>query len=181
MSTPTPSSQRLIAPHLRESVFRDYEGFLSVFIQSWPSEVGIEVPANRAVSTFVANLRNAILSARQYDWPSALDLRKLRSMHGTFIIRLEDDGKVWIRHRTKPAPSKIVSFPGAAAPAPGLVPWRDPTQEEIEALCLLIHYGRLTGPFILDGAVGAEQLESLSGQYNVGIVYDETKNQTIIT
>ena len=173
----TPST--FIAPNLRETVFRDYEGFLAVYLQAWPDEVGVDVPANRAKTTFVANLRNAILSARKYNWSTVLDLAKLRSMTGTFLIRPEADGKVWIRHRTKPSPSAVA----LVVPffSDGLVPWRDPTQEEVEALCVLLSAGRLTGPFLIEGPVGAEQVDDLSTRFNVGLVFDETKNQTIIT
>ena len=173
----TPPST-FIAPHLRETVFGDCEGVVAVYLQSWPDEVGIDVPANRARTTFVANLRNAILSARKYNWPTALNLAKLRAMTGTFLIRPEADGKVWMRRRTKHSPSTVA--PVVPFFSGGLVPWRDCTQEEVEALCVLLSAGRLIGPYLVDGPVGAEQVDDLSTRFNVGLVFDETKNQTII-
>lgn len=165
--------------HLRESVFRQYEGPIRDMVAAWPRETSHAPYLGKSPFTFLGYFRNAILSARTFDWKTDIDLVKLRAMTGHFLLRLEDDGLVWVRARAH-HPDPVKAPPLALSPS-SLVPWRDATQDEISALCLLLHFSRLRGPFAVDGPIDDSLRDSLSNTYNVGIVYDTVNNQTIIT
>jgi hypothetical protein len=175
------SNQTFIAPHLRESVFRQYEGAIREMVTKWPQETCHSPFLGKSTATFLGYFRNAILSAQQFEWKTDVDLKKLRTMKGKYLIRIESDGNVWVRARneSKDAPAKAALLEKEEISS--RVPWGDCTQDEISALCLLLHYSRLTGPFIIRGDIGDSLKESLSALYNVGIVFDPAQNQTVIT
>lgn len=174
-------TQTYIAPHLRESVFRQYEGAIRGMVTAWPKETCHSPFLGRSTHTFLGYFRNAILSARTFNWKTDIDLVKLRKMTGQYLVRIEADGNVWVRARAEAREQPDKAPPIVKADPSGVVPWRDCTQEEITALCLLLHLSRLRGPYIVDGSIGDSLRESLTSQYNVGIVFDAANKQTIIT
>lgn len=183
--------QTFIAPHLREHIFRAYEDLLARAVSAWPSPTSFTVPPDVAPATFVANLRNAVVSVKRYSWSTSIDLPKLLSIESprVFVIVFDDVEKlVWFRSPKKPVARGMDSTVGTKvvrndeqAPAGSLVPWRDWTGEELNALTFLIDKGRLTGPFILDGQVSDDLVNLHQDMRNVAIVYDSTLKQTIIT
>lgn len=186
MTTTTLPTQTHIAPHLREPVFRAYEPLIAQAVRAWPTETSFGIPPGIAPTTFVANFRNAILSLRQYKWEtSQIDCEKMWSMGRSFVISQDQQGLVWFRARgTAGRPNTLMSEVRQHAPnvdaSISLVPWRDTTGEEISALCLLINNKRLTGPVFIQGKVDEGLVDSLQGTYDVGIVYDEREDKTVI-
>jgi len=189
-----PPNPTYIAPHLREHIFRTYEPYLHAAVTAWPDPTWFEVPATIATATFVANLRNAVVSLIRYNWTTVVNLEKLKSIESPrlFVINFDEtEKKVWFRSPKAPVAQAFKSSIGSGDPRPAttsisasmqsLVPWRDHTQEEISALCLLIDRQRVIGPFVVAGEVGEALVESLQTQYNVALVYDETMKQTVIT
>ena len=187
---PTPST---IAPHLREPIFRAYEPLITRAISAFTStprvETSFSVPHGTAPSTFVANFRNAILSLKQYKWETTVDVAALWSINKQYVITRETDGLVWFRARGRAGAPNLLTSEARSHTAHtshlafslGLVPWLDATQDEISALCLLIHTKRITGPVVIIGQIGWELTQSLLAQYDVAIVWDGTEGKTVIT
>lgn len=183
METPTTP---FIAPHLREPIFRAYEPLIRTAVNAFPSESSFTIPSGVAPTTFVANFRNAILSLKRYKWETYVDCRKLWSISSAYVINQDTEGVVWFRLRQpRGRPNLLTSeartHAASALPSPSLVPWADATQEEISALCLLIHTKRLAGPYEIRGEVGTSQISDLINQYDVGIVYHSDSKTTVIT
>ena len=185
----TPTNPRSVPPHLREDLFRYYEPLITKAVNAWPQETSFTVPSDKAPTTFISNFRNALLSVRTFHWSTDLDLNKLFAdppvgMRNAFVIAQDETGLVWLRKKGTSGRFSIPRVVPAQRVEPSsysVVPWRDSTQEEIHALCTLIHFARLSGPVVIDGPVGQEQIDSLTAQFNVAFVYDEAKKQTIIT
>lgn len=185
----TAINPRSVPPHLREELFRYYEPLIARAVTAWPTETSFTIPANKAPTTFISNFRNALLSVRTFHWSTDIDLGKLFNdppvgMRNAFVLSQDETGLVWFRAK---GTSGRFSIPRVSLPprvekqSYSVVPWRDSTQEEVHALCTLIHFARLSGPVIIDGPIGQEQVDGLTSQFNVAFVYDEVKKQTIIT
>lgn len=179
-----------IAPHLREHIFRTYEDLIARAVHAWPEPTSFTVPHDVAPATFVANMRNAVVSVKRYSWSTSIDLPKLLSIENPrqFVVVFDDVEKlVWFRSPKKPVARNMESTVGrkierdTPTSSSSLVPWRDWTGEELQALCLLLDKQRLTGPFIFDGEVDAFVANQCMELRNVAIVFDATLNQTIIT
>lgn len=182
---PIPAAR--VAPHLREANFRIYEPYIAAAVDAWPAETEFTPPSDVMPSTFVVNMRNAILSVKMYQWPnSRVSLPKLLSIDREYVINQDAAGHVWFRKRKSTGKNPVLgteqtihsSLPSLPL---SVVPWRDPTDEELRALCVLIHYQRLTGPVVIEGEVANETRIALSADFNVAVVYDEKMKQTIIT
>lgn len=183
-------SSHTIAPHLREHIFRAYEPLLHTAVAAWPQETSFDVPADVASSTFLANLRNAVVSLSRYNWPTNIDRKKFDSLLSprAFTIVFGDDGKVWFRAPRKPIAKSLVTttvsrpgVPTGPANPGGVVPWGDWTEAELEALVLLIDKQRITGPVLLAGTVKPELVEHYQSIFNVALVHDAERNVTIVT
>ena len=187
-------TDRAIAPHLREPIFRAYEGLLFVALQNWPLETSFDVPKGVATATFLANFRNAIVSLINYNWETTVDRKKLIDLRlaKEYVIRYKEDGKLWFCHPAVRAVTPITtsassrlspaeSTQGATTPSASVVPWRDWTPEELLAACLLIDKQRITGPIFLVGVVDADFTNQLMSNYNVALVYNKEREQTIVT
>jgi hypothetical protein len=186
-------SQSHIPPHLREHIFRSYEDLLARAVSAWPEPTSFTVPVNVASATFVANLRNAIVSLKRHKWDTSIDLQKLLAIENPrqFVINFDStENKVWFRQPPKKESRSFSSTVGtrveqaqtiSGKDAFSLVPWRDWTEAELEALCLLIDKQRITGQFVLDGAVAQHSIDQLQLIYNIAIVYDAERKQTVVT
>jgi len=180
------TTTRHVPPHLRESLFRYYEPFLEQAVAAWPSETSFTPPKDRSPATFIANFRSAILSLKTFAWSTTIDVQKFESILGTFTLIFDATGAVWFKARAarQGRPRDMAKAnPRAAAYAAATipVPQRDCTQEELEAFCLLLHYQRIGGPFVIDGEVGQEQIDDLTTRYNVSLVFNSLTKQTILT
>jgi hypothetical protein len=176
-------------PHLTEGVFRTYERAIATAVRNWPTETCFTVPSGIAPTTFTARFRDAILSLKKYSWSTSVDTTKFWSLTGKYVIARDEAGNVWFRQRaprgrelgyTSEARTRGAIDPVVSFSRPSVVPWTDSTQEEIAALCLLLHNRRLTGPFIIDGAVGDSLTSSLEASLDVSLVYDQVLKQTVI-
>lgn len=191
-------SQLAIAPHLREPIFRAYEELLTTAVASWPKPTSFTLPPNVASSTFLANFRNSIISLKRYGWtPTTVDRSKLLAIETprAFIVTYEPDGKLWFRSPRERVVKPVVSSSSVErAPSPrpvtdtsitpiasSLVPWRDWTEADLEAACLLIDKQRITGPILLVGRVDEARTNHFMSIYNIAFVYDEERDTTILT
>lgn len=182
--------------HLSESTFRFYEPYLTLAVKNFPDETSWDVGELRRAdpeikigpNTFVARFRDAIVSLRRFNWPTTVNVAKLVSIAGQYTITLQAGTSiVWFKHRGhKGRPTNFITegrahpTGGQAAPS-SVVPWRDATLAEIEALCLLINHGRLEGPFIVHLELSPEQVAYLTSRWNVAMMWDETQQATIVT
>lgn len=186
-----PSVPIQLPSHLSEATFRLYEPHIKRAVERWPQETefGRECMLSRdgnplSSNTFVARLRDAFVSLREFQWETTVDVAKLESMIGTFRIALDPvTGHVWWRSKIKQGAVKGLA--GRAIIRVGQdnrqmwpAGW---TKDEVVALCRLIHFGRLEGPFVLEGKVTVDVVLEMEQGFNVSLVLDEEGNKTIIT
>lgn len=189
-TTPVPT---YVALHLREPVFRSYEHLIARAVSSFPAETSFPIPPGVAPTTFVANFRNAILSLKLYAWESSVitpDLReKLWSLgrDKAYAIALDTTGRCWFRIRGKSgAPNLLMdaakarTHSDASALAESVVPWRDATEEQLEAACRLLHFKRISGPIPVEGEVAQGLCDRLMSTYDVSLVFNPATKLTII-
>lgn len=187
---------RQLIPHqLSEAVFRFYEPYIREGVDRFPQEVAWDIslltpPNKKAPTTFVARFRDAITSLRKFSWPTDINVAKLLQISGHYCIWWEPGTeKVWFKNRAhsgKPAHNNLKSIipvdPIAAALQESVVPWRDATEGEIKALCVLLNSGKLTGPYEVHQIVDKDLIEVLRTLHdNISIQVDETRKVTIFT
>lgn len=187
-----PESTPLYLPNdLSEANFRRYEAFLTQAVQSFPGETQFTIPPGTAPTTFVARFRSATLSLRRFSWPTTVDTAKLVAIAGQYSIAFDSTTippTVWFRLKHRAGrPSHLINDARVLAPqvessiALSKTVWQNVSPDELHALCLLLHGVRLYGPVVVDGLVNDAVILSLEGQFNVALVCDKVKNQTIIT
>lgn len=190
----SPATDRAIAPHLREPIFRAYEGLLFQAITNWPKETSFDIPKGVASATFLANFRNSIVSYINYNWTSDIDGVKLKALRESksYIICYKEDGKLHFCHPKTRATKAITTtstserkledkVPSSAPLESSLVPWRDWTEGELEALVTLLDKQRISGPVFLDGRVDDSRITHYQSLFNVAILYDDETKRTIVT
>lgn len=181
------TSSSAIAPHLREAVFRAYEPLIEQAVRLWPQESAFDVPTKVASSTFLANFRNAIISLKRYRWSTTIDFAKFSAIETprAFVINYDETGKLWFRAPRKSTATQVFTTPAQTTVevenAIGVVPWRDWTEAELEALVLLIDKQRVNGPIQLAGKVSDTLVEHYQNLFNVALVYDAARDVTIVT
>lgn len=189
----TASPRVRIPHHISEESFRRFEPFLTLAVARWPEETSWDLSLMEhndlkiSPMTFVARFRDAIVSQRRFGWQSTVDVAKLNSIAGLFCVSLQAGTSiVWFKHRVPVGRTpdwKHLAESGDVHNAPGVpsvVPWKDATMEEIEALCLLLSAGKLIGPFILTQRLDDAFVVRLQQRWNVAATWDETRKQTIL-
>lgn len=189
------NTARNIAHHLSEKTFRFYEPYLTLGVRNFPEETSWDVGTLRAQdpsikigpNTFVGRFRDAIVSLRRFSWDTTVDVPKLISIAGLFVISLQPGTSVvWFKNRasrgrplTLIAESRTHPLMQGVAPSPVL--WKDITNEELEALTLLISNGRLHGPFLTSREIDSAYVINLTSSYNIAITWDAERGVTVIT
>ena len=194
-SLPFPKSERC---------FRIYEPHIRKAVTAWPQEtqfpssVMYDLLGNKySPHTFAARMRDALSSLHHYNWETDIDLDKLRAMDGEYSVVYSDDGSVWWKAKGKqgrPPGSGPEARDRARARVAGKVTevvttegdmvsrtWTNVKRNEVQALAVLLHYGRLVGPFALDFPNTPDLYADLESQCNVSHVYDPEKHKTVIT
>lgn len=93
-------------PHrFREEQFRTYEPFIHRICTdaatSWPCCIKCDPKLFRtAQTTFVARLRDAIISYRQYNWPSTINRAIFDHINPELSVSERVDGSILLGHRT---------------------------------------------------------------------------------
>ncbi len=176
---------------LTEAMFRKFETAIQVAVSEWPKEQVYtkadmwSILATKSPNTFAARYRDALLSLRRFKWATGIDMTKLMNMSGEYAISHDSDGNVYFRTKlARGRPSSGVTearTEGVQIDASvNRTPWTSTTQEEIHALCTLLHTERLVGPFVIVGSMDSDMMEGLEGQFNVSFHFDTKNQQTII-
>ncbi len=183
---PIPPSNGSIPSNLSERTFRTYEPFITQGVLAFPKETKFD-PNVIGVSgnTFAARMRDSIVSLKRFKWETMVDCQRLWDITGQFVIAQDKDG-VWFRGKgQRGRPSNLTSEARERNPAIDAdvvrTPWKDTTYEEQRALCVLLHSGRLVGPFVLTGLVPERDITDWETEYNVAFVVDTERNLTIVT
>ena len=187
-SSPSPSpnpSTPSIPSHLSESLFRVYEPHITRGVERFPEETEYGRELFRGVdgrpvsgNTFVARFRDAVASLQRFGWsPTTVDVAKLWSIAGQFSVAIDPStGSVWFRQRVQvrrpPSFIREARANGVTPWSPGDdgTTWNAPTIFEIDALVLLIHTKRLSGPIVLAPApseLTPEAVTTFEANYNV--------------
>lgn len=189
------TEQRLNIPsNLSEATFRIYEHCIARGVVRWPDETSFGPSdwvdlSGRPLSgnTFAARMRDAITSVKRFGWESAvLDKEKLWTMAGKMAIAFDKDGNVWMRNKgTRGRPTGLITEARERNPNVSVgvdfSAWKNVTEQEIEAVCLLIHGGRLTGPIVIEGLLNPEVYTPYESTLNVVFHHDKPNNTTVIT
>lgn len=183
--------------HLSERNFRLYEPHINQAVKNWPNETAFlkelhkgEHDKQLSPSTWSARFRDSIVSLKRFSWETYIDTKKLWSLTGQYRVVMELDGTVWFRQRGKQGrPTELtqeardhgyippVGFePAFRTHTPSI--WPTITYDELQGLCVLLHSGKLTGPYLVTGNVDPSGLPE---RYNVAITFDPVLNQTIIS
>ncbi len=181
----TPSS---IPSQLSQSVFRWCEPYITRAVHAWPQETVftpaemLDLKGNRlSPHTFIARMRDAVVSVKRFGWtPTTVDVVKLSAMAGTFVLAFTPDGSVtWRQKGQRGRPSGAVTAVPEEDQSSSV--WNNPTDDEVRALALLLDSGRLQGPYTLGCTLSAETVMSLENEFNVAVMVDGMKRETIIT
>lgn len=135
-----------------------------------------------APTTFVARFRSAIVSYRNFGWAnSPIDPVKLKEISGYFSISRDyKTEKVWFRVKHR-AGRPLEAKQALQETGPKIESWDGLTVDELSALCYLIHRGRIRGPVVTNTKFDVTTVNSYEALYNVAIVYDKERNETVIT
>lgn len=175
-------------PHqLTEDSFRRYEPFIKTSVARFPEETETPIPAGTAPTTFLARFRDAIVSLKRFQWPTDVDCQKLWTISGQYTLSVDPSGRsVWfrIKHRAG-RPTDLINEARQAIPALNAnleTTWSVPvpTDSELTALCVLIHFNRIRGPIVLQARFPEEIRDDLEATYNVAITDDEPGRRTVI-
>ena len=164
-------------------MFRRYEPLLKTAVDAFPNETSFSVPDGISPTTFVARFRDARLSYLKFNWASNIDRDKLLSITGKYTISLDNSsGKVWFRQKqSRGRPSELISESRThTSNVPAVQRWDSHTPDELQAACLLITSRKLSGPIVIAGEVPSDLILTLSTSFDVSLVYDSTKNETIL-
>lgn len=183
--------------HLSEHTFRFYEPYLTLGVRNFPDETSWDIAALRASdptirigpTTFVARLRDAYVSLLRFHWePTTVDLIKLADMRGKFSFTLQTGTSiVWFKNKgIKGRPSHLMAeahVERANTPSvPSAVLWKDATNEEVLAACLLLSNRRIAGPILIDRNLDSlNEIGALTSTLDIAMRWDEEHKQTVIT
>lgn len=180
-------TQQALPYQLTEESFRKYEPFIKQAVKNAPLETSFSVPDGLSVNTFVARVRDAIVSLKRFRWDTTIDVEKLWTLSGKYIWSIDPGGeKIWFREKQKrgrPLEYAAEAHTRQAAQAGASISsvWTNLQVGEIDSLALLIHNQRITGPVYVEGQLPEELTSRLSSLFDVAFTFDTTKNQTIIT
>lgn len=182
-----------VPSNLTEALFRQYEPLIVRAVNDFPLETFFTIPPDRSPATFIARFRDAILSVKNFKWPTIIDMDKLWRMSAekAFALRLEADDKGIPRVCFGPrasrggSPNMLLSEAKtytATNPARiGAVPLRDITEEELRALVTLLNGRHLHGSWSTTTTFPLDLISTLTASYDVAIVRDDNTGLTIIT
>lgn len=179
-------------PHqLSEASYRKYEPLLDQALKNIPNETSFEVPLGMSPYTFVARLRDARVSGIKFRWKTYVDLDKLCDTLNSaekWVFSLgADDKSVWFKRKERSGRPTELKTAGYVRPeatvvtGSGLGPLVNLRDEEWHALAILVHYGRLCGPFVVKGNPPPQTVLALQDTMNISFVYDDARNETIVT
>lgn len=184
-----------IPSHLTEVLFRYFEGNIKLAVDNWPRETAFDltlvpVAERYAPTTFVARMRDAIVSLKRFAWPTTINVEKLWSMSGKYVIAYGPEvNTIWFRVKGKHGrPTHMIgeARQRASVLAAGVdpidvlesvVPLKDITSSELAALILLVGNKRIPSPILLEGNYAT----SSDLEFDVALTWDEKRNVTILT
>lgn len=192
--------------HLSEEWFRFFEPHIATAVKNWPDDTRFdfdslpnEASKRYSPSTLVGRFRDAIVSLKRFGWETAIDLDKLWGMSGKYVIWLEPGTRnVWLRGKRRAGkPTGLVkearvrgnlgdespSDLGRVDPLEGVIPWKDATAEEIEAVAMLLGHQRIAGPILIVGKleeVCPVTMKKAESMYDVSFTWDEKRGVTVI-
>jgi hypothetical protein len=174
-----------ILPHrLTESSFRRFEPTIAHIINNYPSVVELCPMERIARTTYIARLRDAMLSFNRYKWPSGvISYIIFERVYSSIVISARDDGKILAGERTQVARfgdienaifGVNVSNPSNHSTDPfdfGVV-----TLSELQLICKLSASRLITRPIKLksfDGDITITNLRMLENLHDVVIEYQQ--------
>jgi hypothetical protein len=184
-----------IPSYLSEGQFRVYEPHITRGVSAFPAETKFTAEDFRGAdgkplsgNTFAARFRDAITSLKRFKWtPTTVDVDKLWQISGEFAIGFDADGAVWFRNRGKKGRPTHLTEEAKERKIQALVgahiktEWDAASTDEVKALCVLLHGGKVIGPILMNGPIFHTLVEEMEAYYNVAFVFDSANNKTIIT
>lgn len=169
---------------LSYDMFKRYEPLLITAVAAFPDETSFTIPEGISPTTFVARFRDARLSYLKFNWPSAIDRDKLLSITGKYTISLDSaTNKVWFRQKqSRGRPSELITETKIKTTQTSFFNprWSTWTADELRAACFLINAKKADGPILLTGQVPDSLITDLTSLFDVSLVYDSSKDETIL-
>lgn len=169
---------------LTEASFRRYEDIIATAVDNYPQETSFSIPEGIAPNTFIARIRDAVLSVKKFAWTTKIDMKKLWELSNITVWSLDAANKcVWFREKqTRGRPNELTSLAKTHNAAEiSASHWSSWINAEVSAACVLISGGKLAGPIVLEGEIDPTLTDALTQIHDVGFYYDSEKNETILT
>lgn len=182
----------------REGMFRRFEPLITIAVNNFPTDTEFTRPPRMAVTTFAARFRDSVQSLSRYKWHvygklgpnpdgtgTTINLQKLQALETPsriWQISVDPSGQsIWFRQKVHHGKMPKLSFAVRTESSASPTPLVDMGREEVEALCLLLNNHRLLGPFLLHNRLPEDFVSSLTSKYDIGIVWDDEKQLTVIS
>ena len=136
----------MIPNRLSERSFRYYEPVIKQVVDTFPNEVRVK-PVGLSINTYVARLRDAMLSYNTYRWESNINFGLFQTYYGTFfgvrLIQVHIEGDTVVIGSKKQKDSKQQPEVINQSASSGSYPFDG---SSINFLGYLVHHKLLVGP-----------------------------------
>lgn len=169
-------------PHnLKQRTFRRFEPLIARAVQNSPEPVFCRPAPGLSMSTFVARLRDSMLSLERFRWTTEIDLEK--------FVRLYTDKRLQVKvldpNRACIGPPDAVEAPrageflhGRTSNTDGTTVWTNPSIQDVNCLFHLLSRRLISGPFRLT-AVAPELIEVIQlAEATYDIALDKVNDHT---
>lgn len=155
----------------KEHMFARVAPHIVAALRAYPDCIEID-PSPYTLETLGRKLREAIAAKQQYSWKfPGLDDTRFAELSGELIAAETDAGTVLFGTRDAIKNHKIAGpKTDGEATVPGIL-LHDPTFEELESLCMLLHNKKLRpAPVIVVSSLTPQQVDSIEARYEIAVV-----------
>lgn len=174
--TPMPT----IPSRFREHMFHQVAEHLGAALKHYPKAIRIN-PQPLAVDTMARRLREAIIAKQTYGWKHpAVDESAWTQLVDLLKVSIEPSGTILLGSQDAIKQQQIaplgLSQEPSDTPAMPLLRLTSATSADLENICSLLHFRRLSPtPIVEVSDLTPEQIESLEQRYDIAIIPLENK------
>lgn len=165
-------------PHLpyqlTEKSFRRWESVIYKVVTAYPKAVRVN-PGDFSPNTCMARIRDAMRSVVDYNWPTPIDVERLKEIRPHISVKLSSDGFVVIEPKSQ---SVLPSVAPSEVEGDVRFSVDKPEKLELHSICLLLHRRRPIGPVAVRGLTYHEVME-VAKQYDITVI-DEKDGRIVV-
>jgi hypothetical protein len=177
-------SEAVLPSRLSEKSFRKYEHDIAKIANSWPSVVILR-PTKGSITTYVARLRDAILSLSQHRWPSTLVSQPIFDrIHPQLVVSHRGDCAMAgprnevVKYDKPDEPMKADAFTATPHSSSAFDLQCFP-YDAVKVVCHLASKRLLVGPVKVFG-LSSQQAGHLEESYDVALTLNADNSYTIV-